>query len=114
MRIIDSIAHPSITISIFQMNDKYLVKFEAGPMEQVFKFSIDELKKLITKLKCKPLDIVRKKEPLFEQNYAGKTLSDEEWIKVLSKNPILIERPIVINGNQAIIGRPPQLVLNII
>jgi hypothetical protein len=46
MRIIDSIAHPSITISIFQMNDKYLVKFEAGPMEQVFKFSIDEVKNL--------------------------------------------------------------------
>jgi hypothetical protein len=44
MRIIDSIPHPSITISIFQMNDKYLVKFEAGPMEQVFKFSIDEVK----------------------------------------------------------------------
>ncbi|MDZ4663929.1 MAG: hypothetical protein SGJ15_03555 [Bacteroidota bacterium] len=54
MRIIDSIPHASITISIFQMNDKYLVKFEAGPMEQVFKFTVAEvknvenLKKLIT------------------------------------------------------------------
>ena len=44
MRIIDSIPHPSITISIFQMNDKYLVKFEAGPMEQVFKFTVAEVK----------------------------------------------------------------------
>lgn len=44
MRIIDSIPHPSITISIFQMNDKYLVKLEAGPMEQVFKFTIEEVK----------------------------------------------------------------------
>jgi hypothetical protein len=44
MRIIDSIPHPSITISIFQMNDKYLVKLEAGPMEQVFKFAIEEVK----------------------------------------------------------------------
>lgn len=44
MRIIDNIPHPSITISIFQMNDKYLVKFEAGPMEQVFKFAIDDVK----------------------------------------------------------------------
>lgn len=44
MRIIDTIPHPSITISIFQMNEKYIVKFEAGPMEQAFKFSTDEVK----------------------------------------------------------------------
>lgn len=53
MRIIDSIPHPSISISIFQMNDKFIVKFEAGPMEQAFKFytedvkSVDGLKRLI-------------------------------------------------------------------
>lgn len=53
MRIIDSIPHPSISISIFQMNDKFIVKFEAGPMEQAFKFyteevkSVDNLKKII-------------------------------------------------------------------
>ena len=44
MRIIDTIPHPSITISIFQMNDKYIVKFEAGPMEQHFKFYTEEVK----------------------------------------------------------------------
>lgn len=44
MRIIDSIPHPSISISIFNMNDKYIVKFEAGPMEQSFKFHIDQIK----------------------------------------------------------------------
>lgn len=53
MRIIDSIPHPSMSISIFQMNDKFIVKFEAGPMEQAFKFyaedvkSVEGLKKLI-------------------------------------------------------------------
>ena len=53
MRIIDSIPHPSMSISIFQMNDKFIVKFEAGPMEQAFKFftedvkSVDGIKKLI-------------------------------------------------------------------
>ena len=46
MRIIDSIPHESMTISIFQMNDKFLVKFEAGPMEQVFKFHTEEVKNL--------------------------------------------------------------------
>ncbi len=54
MRIIDTIPHPSITISIFQMNDKFIVKFEAGPMEQSFKFDnadvkgVENLKKMVT------------------------------------------------------------------
>lgn len=54
MRIVGSIPHESMTISIFQMNDKFQVKFEAGPMEQTFKFALEEvkdtdnLKKLIT------------------------------------------------------------------
>ncbi len=53
MRIIDSIPHSSMSISIFQMNDKFIVKFEAGPMEQAFKFhteqveSLDGLKKIV-------------------------------------------------------------------
>lgn len=46
MRIIDTIPHPSITISIFQMNDKFIVKFEAGPMEQSFKFDTADVKSL--------------------------------------------------------------------
>ncbi len=46
MRIIDSIPHKSMTISIFQMNDKYQVKFEAGQMEQIFKFLVEEVKGL--------------------------------------------------------------------
>jgi hypothetical protein len=64
MRIVDTIPHPSLQISIFQMNDKYLVKFEAAMMEQVFKFdtnevkSIDALKQIIN-----PdfIDVVRKR-----------------------------------------------------
>ena len=43
MRIVDSIPHESMTISIFQMNDKLMVKFEAGPMEQTFKFTKEEV-----------------------------------------------------------------------
>ncbi|MFN6037335.1 MAG: hypothetical protein ACK452_02620 [Bacteroidota bacterium] len=43
MRVVDTIPHPQISIQIFHMNDKYLVKFEAGPMEQVFKFRTDQV-----------------------------------------------------------------------
>lgn len=46
MRIIATIPHESMTISIFQMNDKFQVRFEAGPMEQIFKFQLDEIKSL--------------------------------------------------------------------
>ncbi len=64
MRIIDTIPHPSIQISIFHMNDKYLVKFEAAMMEQVFKFdaadikSVDTLKQIIN---ADFIDVVRKR-----------------------------------------------------
>ena len=43
MRIIANIPHPKFTISIFSMNDKYLIKIEAGPMEQTYKFFQDEV-----------------------------------------------------------------------
>lgn len=46
MRIVDSIPHPSMTIGIYQMNDKFQVRFEAGPMEQIFKFTLEEVKSL--------------------------------------------------------------------
>lgn len=75
--------------------------------------SVKELKELVAKLNCKPFDLVRRKEPLFEQKYAGKSFTDEEWLSTLSENPILIERPIVIKDQKAIIGRPPKLILDI-
>ena len=64
MRIVETIPHPALQISIFQMNDKYLVKFEAAMMEQVFKFdsaevkSIDALKQIIN---ADFIDAVRKR-----------------------------------------------------
>lgn len=43
MRVVDTIPHESMSITIMQMNDKYQVRFEAGPMEQIFKFSVEEV-----------------------------------------------------------------------
>jgi arsenate reductase len=73
-----------------------------------------ELKELVRKLGCKPFDIVRQKESLFKEKYAGKKLSAAKWIKILSQNPILIERPIVMDNEKAVVGRPPLLVLNLL
>lgn len=58
--------------------------------------------------------MVRTKDDLYKElKLADKNLSDKEWIKVIMKNPILLERPIFINGDKAIIGRPPELVKDI-
>jgi arsenate reductase len=53
----------------------------------------------------KPLDIIRKKEPVFQEKYKGKSLSDDEWIMAMVENPVLIERPIVVHDDQAWIAR---------
>jgi arsenate reductase len=72
-----------------------------------------ELKDLLKMLGLKAEQIVRKKESLYKEKYADKSLSEAEWIKVLSQHPILIERPIVIKDGKAIIGRPPERVLEL-
>ncbi len=67
-----------------------------------------ELADIIKKLKL-PIDkIIRKGESLYKEQFKGKELSDKEWLKVLSENPILIERPIVVKGDKAVLGRPPE------
>ena len=70
--------------------------------------SESELKNVLKKLGVRPQEIIRKGELIFKENYKGKTFTDEEWIRILVKNPILIERPIVVKGDQAILGRPPE------
>lgn len=73
-----------------------------------------ELKELVIKLGCKPFDLVRTKEHLYKEKFEGKKISDGQWIKILSENSVLIERPIVIDGKKAVIGRPPVLVLDLV
>jgi arsenate reductase len=67
-----------------------------------------ELDVILKKLKMEPEDLARKKEPLFEEKYAGKALSRAQWLKVLHENPVLIERPIVVIGERAVVARPPE------
>lgn len=69
-----------------------------------------ELESIIKKLKIKPIELVRIKEKDWIQNFKGKNLTDEEIIKAMIQFPKLIERPIVINGDKAIIARPTELI----
>ncbi|MEJ0036381.1 MAG: arsenate reductase (glutaredoxin) [Gammaproteobacteria bacterium] len=67
-----------------------------------------ELKAIVAKLGIEPEQLVRKGEDVYKTRYAGKTLSAAQWIDVMVQHPVLIERPIVIQGKQAILGRPPE------
>ena len=67
-----------------------------------------ELKEVLDKLGMEPEQIIRKGEQVFKDHYKGKDYSASEWIKILAKNPILIERPIVVKQDKAVIGRPPE------
>jgi arsenate reductase len=76
--------------------------------------SVEELKKIIKLLKINPIDLVRKNESVWKENFKGKTLSDNDIVKAMVENPKLIERPIVINGDKAVVGRPPELISTIL
>ncbi len=82
-----------------QNQEVIIVKY----LEQQLNF--EELVLIIKKLNCKPIEIVRVKEKIWIENFKNKTLSDDEIIQAMVSNPILIERPIVIKGDKAIIGR---------
>ena len=73
-----------------------------------------ELTGIVAKLGIKPEALVRKGEDVYKSKYAGKSLSDAEWIAALVRDPILIERPIVVAGRRAAIGRPPERVLDVL
>lgn len=62
-------------------------------------------------LGIKPEQLVRKKEPLYKENYEGKKITGTQWLKILHENPILIERPILVSGDRAIIGRPVETIV---
>lgn len=70
-----------------------------------------ELKALLKMLNMKASELVRTGEPLYKEKFEGKKLTQAQWLKALAENPILIERPIIVKGDRAIIGRPPEKVL---
>ncbi|PRY12347.1 arsenate reductase [Pontibacter ummariensis] len=73
-----------------------------------------ELREVLQKLSLKPENLLRKGEKLYKENYKGKTLSDEEWIQVMVEHPVLMERPIVVKDQQAVVGRPPENFLTLL
>ena len=76
--------------------------------------SRDELCAVLQKLGMKASELVRRGEEEYKQHYAGRTLTEDEWLDALIEHPILIERPIVVRGDHAVVGRPPEKVLELL
>ncbi len=77
--------------------------------------SADTLTAVLTSLGKSPREIIRQGEaPYKELDLGDAALTDEALIHAMAENPILIERPIVVNGAKAAIGRPPEAVLDIL
>lgn len=74
----------------------------------------NELKAILKKLNLTAEKLIRKGEDIFKEKYKGKTLTEEEWIDAMIQNPKLIERPIVVKEEKAVLGRPPENVLELL
>lgn len=68
----------------------------------------EELNEILTKLGLEASQIIRKGEPTYKENFKGKHLTNDEWIDAMIEFPKLIERPIVVKGAVAVLGRPPE------
>src|SRR5579862_5448367 len=76
--------------------------------------SRDELLALRKRLGMPPEQWVRKGEAEFKAAGLGPESSEHELLDAMAKHPILIERPIVVHGNRAVVGRPPERVLELV
>ncbi len=68
----------------------------------------EELKNIVAKLGIDPVDLIRKGEPEFKENFMHKSLTNNEWLDAMVKFPKLIERPIVLTDAKAIVARPTE------
>ena len=70
--------------------------------------SAAEIREIVKMLGIAPFELVRTQEEYYRENLKGKEFTDEEWFEILSENPKLIRRPIVVNGGKAVLADPPQ------
>ncbi|MEN8122370.1 MAG: arsenate reductase (glutaredoxin) [Bacteroidota bacterium] len=75
--------------------------------------SVAELTDIFKKLGKKPEEMIRKQEQVFKEKFKGKNFSDAEWIKIIAENPKLLNRPIVVKGEKAVWGDPPENIENL-
>ena len=70
----------------------------------------ETLKSLLKKLNYAPIELVRKNEAIWKEQFKGKQLSDEQIIEAMIEFPKLMERPIIVKESKAVIGRPTETI----
>ena len=70
--------------------------------------TVDQLQDMVEKLGINPSQLLRKGEAIYKEEFKGKELSEEEWLYAMAEYPVLMERPVVVKGNKAVLGRPPE------
>jgi arsenate reductase len=99
------------TLNILQDNNRQpeIIEYLHEPPSK------QELTKIIGMLGISPRQLLRTTEPEYKDaGLDDETISDEQIIETICRNPPLLQRPIVVHGNKAIIGRPPTKVLEIV
>jgi len=76
--------------------------------------TVAQLRTLLQQLGIRPHDLIRTGEEVYKSLYKGKNLSDDEWLQAMAAHPILIERPIVVNNDKAVIARPPERIWEVV
>ena len=76
--------------------------------------NIKELSDIIKKLNIAPIDLIRKNESIWKEKYKGQNLDNAQVLNAMVEHPKLIERPILVNENLAVVGRPPEQLISII
>jgi arsenate reductase (glutaredoxin) len=74
----------------------------------------EELVALLARLDMKPSELVRRGEEICKTEYAGRDMSEDDWLDAMLAHPVLIERPIVVAGERAVVARPPEKVLELL
>lgn len=97
-------------LQLLELQDKPFttVKYLNEPLNR------EELTEIVKKLNIKPIELVRQKEEVWIKNYKGRDLPDGKVIDIMLQHPNLIERPIVVNGDKAVIARPAERINEII
>lgn len=88
--------------------DFQIVKYLDIPMEK------EEIKEVLSLLGISAEELIRKNEKVWKDNYKDKKFSEDELLEVMQEHPKLIERPIVVSGEKAVIGRPPEKIKDLI
>lgn len=85
-----------------------IVKYLETPL------TVEQLKTIVQQLGLSPLELVRTQEAIWKSDFKGKVLSNEEIIQAMITHPKLMERPIVVNADKAVIGRPTERILDLL